>query len=99
MNVTGIYDLFFEIAIVVLAILMLLVLLRAIIGPGIGDRLIAINMIGTLTIMVIGILAVKMKEEFLGDVPLVYALISFVAVVILAKIYIGVHKEKGSEEK
>lgn len=94
MDLGNAYNTFFTIVLIVIAIFMLLVLLRAILGPGIGDRLIAINMIGTLTIMAIGVLAVKMKEEFLGDIPLVYAVISFIAVVILAKIYIGVHKEK-----
>ena len=87
------YDNFYTVCAVIMALLLLLVLVRAIIGPTIGDRLLAINMIGTLTIMTICILAMKMGETFLGDIPLVYALISFVAIVILAKIYIGVHKE------
>lgn len=86
------FDAFLSVVIVILAILLLVLLLRAIIGPTIADRLVAINMIGTITIMIICILAVKMKETFLGDVPLVYAIVSFVAVVTLAKIYIGVSK-------
>lgn len=91
-------DVFYTGVIIILAVLLIIVLLRAIIGPTIGDRIMAINMIGTITIMIICILSIKMDESFLGDVPLVYALISFIAVVILSKIFIGVHKEKNSEE-
>jgi len=80
--------------IIVLAVLLIVVLIRAIIGPDIADRLMSINMIGTLTIMIICVLSVMLKEVYIGDVPLIYASISFVAVVVLGKIYIGVYKDR-----
>lgn len=86
-------DNFYTAVIIIFAVLLILVLIRAIKGPSIGDRILAINMIGTITIMTICVLSIKMKETFLGDIPIIYALISFLAVVILAKIYIGIHKK------
>lgn len=86
-------DNFYTAVIIIFAVLLILVLIRAIKGPSIGDRILAINMIGTITIMTICVLSIKMQETFLGDIPIIYALISFLAVVILAKIYIGIHKK------
>ena len=88
-------DTFYTVVIIVLAILLLALIVKTIMGPTVADRLVTINMIGTITIMILCILAIKMKETFLGDVPMVYAIVSFVAVVTLAKIYIGVsNKDK-----
>ena len=88
-------DTFYTVIIIILAILLLSLIIKTIMGPTVADRLVTINMIGTITIMILCILAIKMKETFLGDVPMVYAIVSFVAVVTLAKIYIGVsNKDK-----
>lgn len=82
---------------VVLALAVGLCLLRAILGPRFTDRIIAINLIGTKTIMLICILAVLINEHYLVDVALVYSLISFLAVVVLVNIYLTVHKKKRYE--
>lgn len=88
-------DTFYTVIIIILAVLLLSLIIKTIMGPTVADRLVTINMIGTITIMILCILAIKMKETFLGDVPMVYAIVSFVAVVTLAKIYIGVsNKDK-----
>ena len=73
--------------------------MRAIKGPKITDRIVAVNMIGTLTIIIICILAVYLKESYLVDVALVYAMISFLAVVVLCKVYTGVYLEKKKKEE
>lgn len=73
--------------------------MRAIKGPKITDRIVAVNMIGTLTIIIICILAVYLKESYLVDVGLVYAMISFLAVVVLCKVYTGVYLEKKKKEE
>lgn len=87
------YDMFLTVILVIMAVLLILLLVKAILGPGLGDRIVIINMTGTLTVMIISVLSVKMKETFLGDVPLVYAMISFLAVVVLSKIYIGENRK------
>lgn len=88
------YDTFLTVVLVIMAVLLVLLLIKAITGRGIGDRIVIINMTGTLTVMIISILSIKMKEGFLGDIPLVYAMISFLAVVVLSKIYIGEKKKE-----
>ncbi len=73
--------------------LVVLVLIRAVSGPRIADRLMAINMIGTIGIFLMAVTAVKLDEEYLLDICIIYAMISFLSVVILTKVYMGVHLE------
>lgn len=73
--------------------LVVLVLIRAVSGPRIADRLMAINMIGTIGIFLMAVTAVKLDEEYLLDICVIYAMISFLSVVILTKVYMGVHLE------
>lgn len=80
-------------AILVLILIMFACLIRAIRGPEIADRIVSVNMLGTLTIMVICILSFWLKENYLLDVALIYALISFLAVVVLVRVYLGVHRD------
>lgn len=80
----------------ILAILILCGIVRSVLGPRVADRIIAVNMIGTLTIILIAMLSVYLKESYLVDVCLIYAMISFLAVVVLCKVYTGVYlKRKG----
>ena len=73
--------------------------MRAIIGPRIADRVIAINMMGTLIVIIICILSFLMHEGYLVDVALIYVMLSFLAVVLLTKIYMGVYREKRRREE
>ena len=85
---------------IILAVMVLICLVRAIKGPRTADRIVAINMMGTLTMVIIAVLAVKMDEGYLVDICLIYAMISFLAVTLLAKVYMGVYAErKKNEEK
>ena len=77
----------------VLALMLILCLVRAIIGPRIADRLVSVNMMGTIVMVIIAILAVIMNEGYLVDICLIYAMISFLAVVVLTKVYTGVYLE------
>ena len=99
MNIAMAYDLLYTIVLVVLSILTLLCLVRAIQGPTIPDRIVSINMISTLTIAMICILAIRQQQGYLVDVALIYALIGFLAVVVLVKIYIGVYRAQKIEEE
>lgn len=84
---------------VVLAAMVVLCLIRAIKGPRIADRIVAINMMGTMTMVIIAILAVKMDEGYLVDICIIYAMISFLAVTLLTKVYMGVYAERSAERK
>lgn len=93
------YDVLLTGALILLAIALVLCLVRAIIGPRIADRLVAVNMMGTMIMVIIGILSVKMQEGYLVDICLIYAMISFLAVVVLTKVYTGVYVEKKEKEE
>lgn len=69
-------------------------LLRTVFGPRIADRIMGINMIGTLSLGAIAVIAVFFRETWLLDVSLVYCILSFLAVVVLAQIYIAAHQKK-----
>ena len=69
-------------------------LLRAIRGPRMADRILGINMTGSLTTAAIGVLAILLDQSWLLDVCLIYCMISFLAVVVLAKVAIASHEEK-----
>ena len=85
-------------ALIVLAVLVVLCLVRAIIGPRVADRIVSVNMTGTMVIVMIAILALMLEEGYLADICLIYAMISFLAVIVLVKVYMGVYLE-GKQEK
>lgn len=84
---------------IVLAIMLFLCLIRAILGPSVADRLMAVNMMGTMVIVIIAILTILLKEGFLADICIIYSMISFLAVIVLAKVYIGTYAQNHDEEK
>ena len=96
------YSILYNGALIVIGVLLLFTLMRAIRGPRIADRIIAVNMMGTLVVITICVLAFLMNEGYLVDVAIVYTMLSFLAVVLLTKVYMGVYrqkrKEKGDEE-
>ncbi|MCR4903898.1 MAG: sodium:proton antiporter [Butyrivibrio sp.] len=94
-----IFSVFILVSIFIIAVLTLLCLLRAVLGPKLADRIMAINMIGTMTIAIIMLMAVLLGENTILDVALIYAVISFVAVIVLAQIYVGIFQEKKVTEK
>ena len=90
----------FHIILIILAVMLLLCLIRAVIGPRIADRLVSVNMMGTMIMCIIVILGVVLEEGYLADIALIYAMISFLAVVVLTKVYAGVYlQQKAAKEK
>ena len=81
------------------AVLVIFCLIRAVVGPRIADRLVAVNMITTMVTVMIAILAVLKDEGYLVDICLIYAMISFLAVVVLSRIYTGVDREEKDRQK
>ncbi len=84
----GAYHVLFTGALLVFTVLIGVMLARSVIGPRITDRILSINMIGTMVICCIVILSQLLGEDYLADVALIYALISFVSVLIFATVYI-----------
>ena len=85
-------------SVIILSINMIFCLLRAVLGPRFSDRLIAINMIGTKTALMIALLIKVFHEDYLVDICLIYALISFLSFVVLTGLlgrHMGCEKETG----
>ncbi len=62
-------------------VVMALAIVRGIIGPTLYDRILAVNMFGTKTVLLISLLGFVMgRPEFL-DIAIVYALINFISVI------------------
>ena len=92
------YSGFFYGILSVLALMLVLCLIRAVKGPRIADRVIAANMIGTLVVITICILSFVMSEGYLVDIAMIYTMLSFLAVVLLTKEYMGIYREKHRQE-
>lgn len=66
---------------VALLVVMCMALARALLGPTIYDRILAVNVFGTKTVLLISVICFLFgRPEFL-DVALVYSLINFVSVI------------------
>ena len=92
------YNILYTVALVVIGLLTLACLVRAIRGPRIADRVIAANMTGTLIVITICILSFLMNEGYLVDIAMIYTMLSFLAVVLLTKVYMGIYREKHRQE-
>lgn len=92
------YQILYTVSLVALGLGILFAMIRAIKGPRIADRVVAINMIGTMTLLSIAILALALDQIYLLDVCLIYVMISFLAVVVLCKIYITVYLDKKQKQ-
>ena len=82
----------------VLTLLALACLVRCIMGPRISDRVLAINQIGTITVIMVALTVLLLGEGYLADIALVYAMLSFLAVILLSKVYTGIYQERKHEE-
>lgn len=86
------------IAIGILALFLLICLIRAVIGPSIADRIVSVNMMGTIVMVIIAMLTVLLEQSYLADICIIYAMISFLAVVALTKIYLGIFRKRKAKE-
>jgi len=64
---------------------MLLVLARALLGPTVFDRIMAVNAFGTLTVLLIAMLGFLSGRPEFTDIALVYALINFIATIAVVR--------------
>ena len=72
-------------AIIGVAVTMLLILIRELLGPSAYDRILALNLFGTKTVLFVSVLGfLNGRPEFL-DLGLVYALINFTGTIAVLK--------------
>ena len=67
---------------VTLAIAMLY---RAILGPTSQDRVLAVNVLGTNTVVILALLGAALGEPWFLDIALVYALLNFLMSIAISK--------------
>ncbi len=66
---------------------MALALIRALLGPTVYDRILAVNVFGTKTVLLIAVLGfLAERPEFL-DLAIVYALINFIGTIAVLKFF------------
>ena len=75
---------------IVLGIMAVFIFIRVVKGPRLLDRIMGVNMMGTVTICMLALVSILQNESYLIDICIIYAVISFLAVVVLSKIYMGV---------
>ena len=77
----------FAVATVAILIVMAMMLVRAFIGPTFTDRILAVNSVGTATVLFVALLGfLTNRPEFL-DISLLYALINFVGTLAILKFF------------
>jgi len=75
---------------------MILALLRALRGPTVYDRVLAVNMFGTKTVLLLSVIAFLMERPDFLDLALAYALINMVG--ILAVLEFFQNRTRGAQE-
>jgi multicomponent Na+:H+ antiporter subunit F len=64
-----------------------LALIRAIIGPSVYDRVLAMNMLGTKTVLLLSVIAFVFGRPDFLDLALAYALINFIGVLAVLEFF------------
>ncbi len=77
---------FITVAVAILLV-MVLALIRALLGPTLYDRILAVNMFGTKTVLLIAVMSVIAGRGDLVDIALVYALINFISVIAVLRFF------------
>jgi len=75
----------FLLSIVILLISILLAAIRLILGPTVPDRVVGLDTINTLVIVLMILFGAYYREIIYIDVAIVYALLSFVTTILIAK--------------
>jgi multicomponent Na+:H+ antiporter subunit F len=78
----------FSPAVLILVVLIGLCMVRLFLGPTPADRAVSLDTINTLTVAILIILGVVFQQIIFIDVAIVYALLSFVSTLYIAK-YLG----------
>ena len=72
-------------ALVILGVLLLLSLLYLVLGKRFTDKIVATNLMGSLGVNIIVILAVVLGADYILDISLVFALLAFLTVIVLCR--------------
>lgn len=77
----------FAAATIAILVVMVLALIRAFMGPTLYDRILAVNMFGTKTVLFIAVLGFLTNRPDFLDIALVYALINFISLIAVLRFF------------
>ena len=90
----------FVVAIAAILVTAALALIRARLGPTVFDRMLALNMFGTKTVLLISVIGFLTNRPDFLDLALLYALINFIGMVAVLRFSkYGHFADTGIEEK
>jgi multicomponent Na+:H+ antiporter subunit F len=72
---------------VAILVVMILALARALLGPTLYDRILAVNVFGTKTVLLISVFGLVAGRFDFVDIALVYALINFISVIAVLRFF------------
>ena len=79
-------------------ITMALALVRAVLGPSVYDRVLAVNMFGTKTVLLLAVIAFLYGRPDFLDLALAYALINFIGVLAVLEFFRSRVERQQTEE-
>lgn len=77
----------FATAIVAILVTMIMAISRALLGPTIYDRILAVNSFGTKTVLLIAFYGFLTSRPDFLDIALVYALVNFIGTIAVLKFF------------
>ena len=75
----------FQASVIILILTIFVCLYRVVFGPGVENRLIAVNTVGTKTIILLVLIGFIFDRSIFLDVAIIYAMINFIATLAIAK--------------
>jgi multicomponent Na+:H+ antiporter subunit F len=77
----------FEVCLATLLLSVIILLYRIYLGPTLYDRVIAINSVGTLAVLIIGVVGFLTQRPDFLDIALLYALMNFIGTIAVLKFF------------
>ena len=77
----------FEVCLVALLLSVIILLYRIYLGPTLYDRVIAVNSVGTLAVLIIGVVGFLTQRPDFLDIALLYALMNFIGTIAVLKFF------------
>ncbi len=75
----------FHASVIILILTIFICLYRVVGGPGVENRLIAVNTVGTKTIILLVLIGFIYERPIFVDIAIIYAMINFIATLAIAK--------------
>jgi multicomponent Na+:H+ antiporter subunit F len=77
----------FVVSSLAILVTMTLALVRALLGPSVYDRVLAVNMFGTKTVLIIAVIGFLTERPDFMDLAILYALINFIGTLAVLKFF------------